>query len=339
MLPPGSQIRGRVTPSLDTVIAALAGISSDVQSVTGAVKNTVGGERGEERMAELVERISGVAAQLEQLLANNQQQVKAAVGDVREVTRSLAKLSDELARITSKDGPVGAGMDNARATTESLRKTAEHLEAITARLERGEGTLGRLLVKEDVGDHLDSAIQSVDGTAQGLLTRATQLDQTRLGLGLRADYLAAPGLGKSYLQLDVLPPGRGFLRLELVGEPATSSGATGASGPLTFSALAGFRVLPPLSARAGLLESRPGGGLDLHLFAEQLRLSADLWDLGRADLLPHGRLEAAYRVLPPHPSHRGLGRPAQRRARRGLVLRRRRLPARDRREVTRASAA
>lgn len=314
VLEPGSTIPGRTMPSLDTVIASLAAISTDVQSVTDALKNAMGGPQGEQRIGELVDHISGIAAQVETAIANNQDEIKATVHDVRDVTRTLAQLTDELQRISNKQGPLGEGMDNALKTTESLRRTAEHLEEITARIERGEGTVGRLLVKEDIADHVDDAAQSVDNAAKGFLGTTERIKSTRIDFGLRADYLAAHNEAKTYITLDVLPPGKAFAHLELVGEPAVAVGSKAtpapppaagdsagqgfASGPLTFTAMAGYRFIEPLDVRLGLLESRPGAGVDVLLFKDHLKLTADVWDFGRSALWPHARLQAGYRLIP-----------------------------------------
>jgi hypothetical protein len=121
---------------------------------------------------------------------------------------------------------------------------------------------------------------------------------------------------KGYFQLNIQPPGPGFLRMELVALPyglraertrllevngINEAGDTSVvreqefSDGLAVSAQLGWRI-PFLALRAGLIESRAGLGADVFLFDELIRLSAEGWDFSRGDLNPHAKLEAALHV-------------------------------------------
>ena len=80
------------------------------------------------------------------------------------VDNTLAKFSDAADNFnkTSKsvDELVSANQDDIRATTKNLAESAERLNGILARLERGEGTAGKLLVDPTLHDEIVRLVQN-----------------------------------------------------------------------------------------------------------------------------------------------------------------------------------
>ena len=113
---------------------------------------------------ETVESVQGSARNLETLLAELGTVVDAQQGRLDELTRSLARSAQGL------EEAAAAGPDAARAVARAdsllvvLRGTSENLDAassslgtILARMESGEGTLGRLSVDSSLYDNLNEA--------------------------------------------------------------------------------------------------------------------------------------------------------------------------------------
>jgi hypothetical protein len=235
-----------------------------------------------------------VLEEVKMLIANNQAAVHHSVGSVGALATSLGRLSRRLESFAGgvpESGTGGSGDDLGA----QFRDVVARLDAITARLEEGEGTLGALLAKTDTKDHLDRALVAAEESLSSFGRTMSWMNQTRASFGVRADYLAGRDAAKGYVMLEVRPPSPAFLRLELVSRPIVFTPTPPDADSIAFSATGGFRIGVG-SFRAGLIESSPGGGADLWLLGDRIRLSGDIWELSRRDLRPHLRFEAA--VIP-----------------------------------------
>ncbi len=144
-------------------------------------------------------------------------------------------------------------------------------------------------------------------------------ERMKIDLGIRSEYLSGTGKGKSYFTLEVDPKDSPrFYRVELSSQPfgkRTSTTTTVRTvfpdghveqtitdtqelkDELAISALFGYRW-KDFAIRAGLLESRGGGGIDYVTLKDRLRFSADLWDFNRPGYSAHGKLTSRYYFSP-----------------------------------------
>lgn len=115
-----------------------------------------------------VSAVQGSAAQLEDLLRQLSQVTREQRGTLDRLTKSLARSAEGLETVTA------AGPDAARAiaradsamatlsqTSESLDKAAASLRILLDRIDRGEGTLGKLAKDDSLYQNLNRAAQSV----------------------------------------------------------------------------------------------------------------------------------------------------------------------------------
>ncbi|MHB8874796.1 MAG: MlaD family protein [Myxococcaceae bacterium] len=288
-LDPGSQIpEKRIVSSVEEVVTIAGEISQDVKAVTGGLKDAVGDPEGERRLEVILE--------------------------------NLTRLTEQLTRLLERqDGNLEASLENAAAISVSLKSAAENLQAITQKVNEGEGTMGQLITSPETGENLNQALTSVTALTDG----ARKISALRFGFGLRGEYLVAPSKPKGYFTLDVIPSERTFLRFEAVTQPfgyrssrTTVTSVEGSAGAalvatpgsttttvrqeeftdaFAVSAMLGFRFRP-LVLRAGLLESRGGLGADLFFLGDRLKLTADAWDFNREGYLPHTKLQGLVSV-------------------------------------------
>lgn len=308
----GTELEGSVSMTLDEVIARLGAIGQDVKDVTSSVKTAVATPQAEHDIQETLRGMSGVVTQVETALERNQGELRATAKSVERFARATADIVHRLDaflaanRVGAPEGTGGSGRGEVATLVGRLNATAANLEDITGRVQRGEGTLGELVAGD--GGELGEGVRSLQEGMGQLSSAVGALEQTRVSLGLRGDWLAGRNQAKGFLQLQVQPRGNGFLRLEAVGEPfglqsehpdEQGNLVRSYQGPLAFSAQLGMRLWPALGVRAGLTESRLGAGLDAYLFDDRLRLGVDAWDFGRGNLRPHVRLEAAWTLYAP----------------------------------------
>lgn len=237
--------QGTQPTSIDDVTAQVSKIAEDVKAITGTLRNVVGGDRGEQRLEEILQNVSTITAQVRELIAANRENVDATLGNAREITahlrREIPRLADSLDRVAGQiGGTVGENrqdlrqiVDNLKDLSSDLRVTADNLNNITGQVKSGQGTVGKLFYSDEAHDKLTSALTSVEGGVKSLqdtLGRATRIG---LDLGIKADYYAGlkhttdedvdPVNGNARAALNVLitpnPENNRFYNIELADDP------------------------------------------------------------------------------------------------------------------------
>ncbi|MEM6927365.1 MAG: MlaD family protein [Myxococcota bacterium] len=221
-------------------------------------------------------------AELTAALAASWQRNDAAVDAILQRTAHVAARADQLATRASPE--IEGQLEALTVAVEKLDAVLTNLESITARIDRGEGTIGGLVNDREVLDELTSTLKSANAATAGvkeLDADAWMTGRLQTGQG---------GLGTGGTVGGRLDWGAWGVETELVAPAAPDR------IPLR-GTLQLHRELGPTSWHLGLKEGSEGVGGALHLARERVRLQADLFDwLGR-DGDP-GNLRLAVRVAP-----------------------------------------
>lgn len=112
------------------------------------------------------------AQELESLLETQRGAVDALLADLNRVSGELARLTEgrELERTVSRMDTLSARLVDASAGLDTI---SENLATITGRLERGEGTLGRMLTEDELYTRLMATLENLQTTTEevGLLAQ------------------------------------------------------------------------------------------------------------------------------------------------------------------------
>ncbi len=330
LLPPGTELSGTAPPTFDQVLKAASDIGADVKEVTEALRRSVGGQQGAEKLTEIVDNIEQLTATLRVLIEQNQGNVNATMANFREFS---ATLRDELPRIAEKintladnlDGvvvenrtDVRASLSNIRDISERLKVSADNLNVITTKIATGEGTIGKLVNDETTVDNVNETLTSIRDGVHTLNERLT-MKKFRLDMGFRAETLPRIDRSRSAVGLDIWEVGTNrFFRIEGAHTPygrrrvttekvlhEYPDGTTGyhtrtivkTDDRFVVNAQIGFRLFPKTTVRAGLFEGQGGIGLDQSFdvgqHVTQLILEAFDWDRPESDS-PHLRIEGRF---------------------------------------------
>lgn len=151
------------------------------------------------------------------------------------------------------------------------------------------------------GGLLVETLNSVKHAADNVTAITNGVQQLKVGVNLRFDYLTAPETAKGYFGLWLKPNPETLLLLQAVTVPMQLFATERVNVPeeervstdvLTWTLLLGRRW-DHFRVRGGLIESRVGLGGDTMWWHDRLWLSADVWDVSRTNLRPHARLEAS----------------------------------------------
>lgn len=165
--PPIDWVRdlGKIAGSLNEVLndGSFRSIVSNFEATAENVNKIVARvERGEGTAGRLLSRDDTVYQDLREAVAG----AKRAVGDAEKTFDGARKTFDHAAAVAERldrgEGTLGRLLSKDDAVYADLKQTLANAAAISARIERGEGTLGRLTAKEDAlwGD-LTNAVANV----------------------------------------------------------------------------------------------------------------------------------------------------------------------------------
>jgi phospholipid/cholesterol/gamma-HCH transport system substrate-binding protein len=218
-------------------------------------------------------------------------------------------------------------VENLRGLSGDLRTTTDNLNAISTQLRSGEGTMGKLLYSNEAHERLTAALQSVESGVNELKTTLGRANRITMDVGMGADVYA--GLPKRsdafdnfsgntrstvFLRLNPNPERNRFFNLELADDPRGhqsdkifETAVTDPSGVTTttttretkfdrnflVSAQAGWR-LNPFSIRIGLFDNSGGAGAD-YAYNDRWQVTGELFDFSsKRDPNPHLRMYGEY---------------------------------------------
>jgi len=330
LLTRGSELGGVTPPSFDDLMKVTSEIGGDVKEVTEALRGSLGGQQGADRITEIVDNIRDLTASLKELIAQNQANVNETTDNFRAFSETLRVempkiadkmnlLADQLNAVVGENrDDVQASLANLRDLSERLRTTADNLNSITGKIASGEGTIGKLVNDDETVDNLNQTLDSIDGGVKTLQNSIGRFERFRLDMTVRGEGLSAVDEGRFAFGFDLWTNERRFFRFEGVdtpfGKTSTQTVVERVTYPdgtteetiteqfkteddLAFNAQIGYRIFEATQFRAGLFESTGGFGVDQSfLVADRpLRLSFEAYDFNRRIVDdPHLRLEGRY---------------------------------------------
>lgn len=307
----GARIEGSIPTSLDELTKLAGDIGKDVKELTSALRGSIGGREGEEKLNRIVDNIGRLAESLAQMVEANRFNVDASMKNVREFTSGLNATLARLDRILDENRTGLKGtVSNADELSAKLKTTADNLNSITKKIDEGQGTVGKLINDPETSQNLNDTLKAVKSGVDQLNTALTQVNRLELEFGFRGEYQTRGGGGNGYFTLDIMPHDNRFYRLELLTpangrrydesqtvtilnpdgtQTTTQYVTTSYKDQLAVTAQMGFRDHNTI-LRAGLIESRGGVGVDQVLWEDKLRLTGEVWDFNHGSFHPHAKV-------------------------------------------------
>jgi phospholipid/cholesterol/gamma-HCH transport system substrate-binding protein len=157
---PGSQIEGETVIAMDQMF-------EDVQAGLGRV-NEMLDEETIGNIKKTVAHTEAVSGDLEYVISTSK-------GDIISTMSNLKSTSIRLERLVARnEASLNATLDNVTVISENAAGISEDLESITGRLERGEGTAGKILADEALYDEVLDTTTEAKGLIQDIKERPTR---------------------------------------------------------------------------------------------------------------------------------------------------------------------
>jgi phospholipid/cholesterol/gamma-HCH transport system substrate-binding protein len=268
--------------------------------VTDALNQTVRENR--ETIRSVLVNVDGIASrsgpELQQILEN----VKQITGDVRNL------MAENKGDVKGTTGKLRDMVDKVDRASGSLEDALGHINSVATRIDKGEGTVGRLTKDEALIDEVQGVVEGV-GDLVGGISRLQTI------VGLRADYNFVANTIKSYVELRLQPSEDKYYLIELVNDPRGRTSIeqidvdttdptrpahyrdvrTVTSNAFRFSVMFAKRI-GPFTGRFGIKESTGGLGLDIHLLKDRFEIRQDLFGFGE-QLQPRWRVALSYEFI------------------------------------------
>lgn len=280
-LPDNAQIMNiKSQGSLDNLMAQVGEVAASLKVVTKNLQEATS-EDGTRKhiLGRIVKNIETITNDLAQVTSENKNKIGEIVDQIHDVTSSLQAIAND-------NGDKGL-----KKTWENLSVTVKNLENVTAKINRGEGTIGKLLSDEATAEKVESAIDGVNDFVGAASRIQTSLD-------FRTEYLGTVGNWKSTIGVYIQPGLDRFYYLGIVNDPAgvvetTRTQTTGTTtGDITEKRIYSDKIkltllfgknFWDLTLRGGIIENGGGLGVDYYFFRRKLKLSTEFFDFTRTN--------------------------------------------------------
>lgn len=289
LLESGEQIlSAKESGSLNAMMKEVGKITESLSSLAQTLNKAASSQGDRETtIGRIILNIEKLTADIAQMTGENKEKIGDIVDNVHGIT-------DQLNKFINDESPEGfkAGWEKAVASLHRIDNTLKNFEEISGKINRGEGTIGRLVNDEDTVEKLNSVLDGANDFIGGAGTLETSVD-------FHSEFLADADLTKSYLNVKIQPGLDRYYLLGIVDDPrgvveetrTETSGTT--TGDITeiktfkneikFNAIFA-KTFYNFTLRGGLMESAGGVGFDYNMFSQRLVFSVDAFDFDDVNL-------------------------------------------------------
>jgi phospholipid/cholesterol/gamma-HCH transport system substrate-binding protein len=278
---------GAVGGELGGLMDTMKDAAVNLRDLTKAVNEIVQEQKERGTFEKIFGNIDDMTTNLNEFIAGNTASMDTIVANMKDISTSLKRFVDTNVNEQLAESSI------------RLEKTITMMQEITAKVQRGEGTVGKLLNDETTVNRLNSALAGVEKFTSGVGRLQTEV-------GYRGEYLFSNLDLQNMVSLTLRPRPDKYFRLSLVNAAvgnATVTDTTISSPPGTvvsstqtiernnkvlFSLELAKRFYD-VTFRFGLLRNSGGIGLDYSLLDDILTFSMEAFDFSRVNDSMHLR--------------------------------------------------
>lgn len=276
--------------SIDRLVTEVSKITQSLGEVVRNIRDATEGD-DTKPIGKIVTNIENLTTDLAGLVHNNKGEVSELIDHLNNVTATL----DEMINDRSDDG-FQTRFNNSMARLESA---LGNIDEISGKINRGEGTIGRLINDEETVEGINTAINGINtyidagSKIQTLFDYYSHVftngDGVRSYVGVRVQ----PGLDRFYEIAGVTSPDGLISRQTQTnttdgGTPVVTVQETARDYSLRLTALFGKKFYN-WNIKGGVMESRGGVGVEYNFYHNKMRLSFDAFDFSTTNVRAYMR--------------------------------------------------
>src|SRR5260221_302957 len=206
-------------------------IADSIKAVAQQLAASIGTEQGGQNIRLILQNLAEVTEALNQTVRENREVIRDTLRNIQQITQNanpeLAKIlenvrvvTQDVRELTAAAGQTPQGqkgelrdtVERIDRASKSLESALEHIDSISGRVDRGEGTIGRLTKDEQL-------VNEVQGVAEGINDYVQSLTRLQTVVGLRSDYNFLANTIKSYVSIRLQPREDKYYEIELINDP------------------------------------------------------------------------------------------------------------------------
>ncbi len=308
-------------PSIQSLQGQISEILKDIKKVT----ETLSQDQSRKDIKDILENLASVTKELNETVKDNRGALTQTINNVNNITgnpdipkilENIRSATDDAKKLMAdangtngqKPGELRETIQRVNRASATLEDALKHADNVAARIDRGEGTVGRLTKDETLINEVETTVENVSDLVGGI-------GRVQTVVSLRSDYNFLANSIKSYVELRLQPTEDKYYSIELISDPRGKTSfeqidvdTTNPNSPahyreirtittdsLRFSFQFAKRI-GPFTGRFGIKESTGGIGLDLDLLDDRLELRQDLFGFGE-ELTPRWRVVLGYEFI------------------------------------------
>jgi phospholipid/cholesterol/gamma-HCH transport system substrate-binding protein len=287
---PGETMEGLPAVSFDQIGSLFLSIGDEIKQLSGSLKNIVNEETGD-NLQQTLKNLTSLTAGLDDFVTRNKdglgQTIKGAADAVADLSGRLSEISKNVDKVVSQYGALAE--ENRGSIKKDVEKIGEilakiddaviKLNASLDKVQRGEGTLGRLLNEPNL-------LERAEGVVDDVRKISKDVSSLKAGFDFRGEYYGKSDLLRSSMSGRLWFEGNKFFQAQVVHDPWRQR--------FTYSFQGGLRwwnLVPKL----GIIESTFGIGAEYYAFRDRLALGLEGFDFNQE---PGPRFRATARFYP-----------------------------------------
>ena len=272
---------------MDDVMGQVSELASSLKDVAKNLKEAVSDDGTNKHvLGRIVLNIEKLTADLSQITSENKDQIGEIVDQVNNITSTLDTLiNDESDKGFKKTW---------KTTMERLNSSMKNIDDITSKINRGEGTIGKLISDEQTAEDVSTAIE-------GISSLVDSASKVSTGIDFNSYYLGSVGAAKTTIGISIQPGLDRYYYLGIITDPAGvaevtdyTSSVGGVATPVSTETKT-FKSKTKLSLyfaknffdwtlKGGLIEDTGGVGVDYQMFNQSLKATVEAFDFQKMQL-------------------------------------------------------
>jgi phospholipid/cholesterol/gamma-HCH transport system substrate-binding protein len=264
--------------SVDKVIAEVSKITQSLNTIAINIKAATEGDT-DKPLGKIVANVERITSDLAEITAGQKENVGEILANLRDTTDTINELVND-----ESDAGLRQTWDR---TLARIDKSVANVEAITNKINKGEGTIGKLINDETTVEGINTAIAGVNNFLDAGAKIQTSFD-------VHSNYLMNSSGSKTFLSVQIQPGLDRYYEVGVVDdgvgqiENVTSTSETGGvvtttreerrfENRLKFNALFAKNFYD-FTIKGGVIESRGGVAADMYALKRKLKLSLEAFD-------------------------------------------------------------
>ncbi len=222
-----------------------------------------------EKTPELFAHLDQAATGMRDMLAENRENVKLGISNIKDAGGNINQM------ITDNRDNFRLAMVNLKSSSEKLDKIMDNVKQISGKLEKGEGTIGRLIQEDDLYNNLNQTLESTGSLAK-------KVENLKIGVGARVERQTDTRRTKAYFSLRIKPREDKYYMIELTEDIRRPVVTRNQLNALLYTFYIAKRY-GNVTLKGGLVESSAGVGVDLYGWDDKAELNVDAYNFSGYD--------------------------------------------------------